>query len=159
MKIQYETELYHHGIKGQKWGVRRFQNAATGTLTDAGRERYRSKVQGKIADLQKKRGVDKATATRTIDRRERVKNFAKTTAKIAALSAVVALGPTAWSIAYMNCMAMSAGAATAGLYGTTLAAYGGMGVAYAKNALSNMTLSEIEDENIRAKATNVNVNR
>lgn len=159
MKIQYETELYHHGIKGQKWGVRRFQDAATGTLTYAGRERYRAKVQGKIADLQKKRGVDKATATRTITRRENVKNFAKTAAKVAALSAVVALGPTAWTMAYMNCMAMSAGAATAGFYGTTIAAYGGMGVAYVKKALSSMTLEEIKDENIRSKASNVNVNR
>lgn len=25
MRIEYETELYHHGIRGQKWGVRRFQ--------------------------------------------------------------------------------------------------------------------------------------
>ena len=158
MKLHYKTELYHHGIKGQKWGVRRFQDAAIGTLTEAGRERYRSKVQGKIAELQKKRGVDEATATRTIARRERVKNFAKTTAKVAALSAVVALGPTAWSIAYMNCMAMSVGAATAGLYGTSIAAYGGIGVAYAKNALSSMTLEEIKDENIRSKASNVNVN-
>ena len=33
------TELYHHGIKGQKWGVRRYQNA-DGTLTVQGRERY-----------------------------------------------------------------------------------------------------------------------
>lgn len=33
------TELYHHGIKGQKWGVRRFQNE-DGSLTAAGRERY-----------------------------------------------------------------------------------------------------------------------
>lgn len=32
-------ELYHHGIKGQKWGMRRFQNE-DGTLTEAGRERY-----------------------------------------------------------------------------------------------------------------------
>lgn len=32
-------ELYHHGIKGQKWGVRRFQNA-DGTLTSEGRSRY-----------------------------------------------------------------------------------------------------------------------
>ena len=32
--------LEHHGIKGQKWGVRRFQNE-DGTLTSAGKERYR----------------------------------------------------------------------------------------------------------------------
>lgn len=32
-------ELYHHGIKGQRWGVRRYQNE-DGTLTDEGKERY-----------------------------------------------------------------------------------------------------------------------
>lgn len=32
-------ELYHSGIKGQKWGVRRYQNE-DGTLTDAGKARY-----------------------------------------------------------------------------------------------------------------------
>lgn len=32
-------ELRHHGIKGQKWGRRRFQNE-DGTLTPAGKERY-----------------------------------------------------------------------------------------------------------------------
>lgn len=31
--------LAHHGVKGQKWGVRRYQNA-DGTLTDEGRRRY-----------------------------------------------------------------------------------------------------------------------
>lgn len=35
----YENELYHHGIKGQKWGVRRFQNM-DGSLTYAGHKRY-----------------------------------------------------------------------------------------------------------------------
>lgn len=33
------TELYHHGIKGQKKGQRRFQNP-DGTLTEEGRKRY-----------------------------------------------------------------------------------------------------------------------
>ena len=31
--------LAHHGIKGQKWGVRRFQNS-DGSLTEAGKKRY-----------------------------------------------------------------------------------------------------------------------
>jgi hypothetical protein len=34
-----EEELYHYGIKGQKWGVRRYQNK-DGSLTDAGKKRY-----------------------------------------------------------------------------------------------------------------------
>lgn len=34
-----ENELYHHGILGQKWGVRRYQNA-DGSLTPAGKKRY-----------------------------------------------------------------------------------------------------------------------
>lgn len=33
------SELYHHGIEGQRWGVRRFQNE-DGSLTAEGRERY-----------------------------------------------------------------------------------------------------------------------
>lgn len=37
--LGYFNELAHHGIKGQKWGVRRFQNQ-DGTLTDAGKKRY-----------------------------------------------------------------------------------------------------------------------
>ena len=32
-------EMYHHGILGQKWGIRRFQNS-DGSLTAAGKKRY-----------------------------------------------------------------------------------------------------------------------
>lgn len=35
----YGETLYHHGVKGQKWGLRRFQNE-DGTLTEAGKKRY-----------------------------------------------------------------------------------------------------------------------
>lgn len=33
------NELFHHGIKGQKWGTRRYQNE-DGTLTEEGKKRY-----------------------------------------------------------------------------------------------------------------------
>ena len=35
----YRDYLYHHGIKGQKWGVRRWQNK-DGSLTKRGKEHY-----------------------------------------------------------------------------------------------------------------------
>ena len=34
-----DYELYHHGILGQKWGIRRYQNE-DGTLTEEGYLRY-----------------------------------------------------------------------------------------------------------------------
>lgn len=68
----YTNELYHHGIKGQRWGVRRFQNK-DGTLTKVGQERYShssndsddtqsSKNKG-LTDKQKKVIAIGATAT------------------------------------------------------------------------------------------------
>lgn len=41
--------IYHHGIKGQKWGVRRFQNP-DGTLTSAGKARKRAMDVNKNMD-------------------------------------------------------------------------------------------------------------
>ena len=39
--IERDDSLQHFGIKGQKWGVRRFENE-DGTLTEAGKARYYS---------------------------------------------------------------------------------------------------------------------
>lgn len=44
-KQKYYGELFHHGKKGQKWGVRRYQNE-DGSLTEAGKKRYARDVKG-----------------------------------------------------------------------------------------------------------------
>lgn len=42
----YEPCLMHYGVKGMKWGVRRYQNV-DGTLTAKGKKRYSDSIDGK----------------------------------------------------------------------------------------------------------------
>lgn len=61
------NELYHHGIRGMKWGVRRYQNS-DGSLTPAGKKRYtgdkgelnRAKDNYKLANKEYSRAFNKA---------------------------------------------------------------------------------------------------
>lgn len=46
-----EYDLYHYGITGQKWGIRRFQYE-DGTLTPEGKKRYKSKAMLRYTDKQ-----------------------------------------------------------------------------------------------------------
>ena len=68
------NELYHHGIKGQKWGVRRYQNE-DGSLTSAGQARYNgkkdysSKDGGVIRDLAKSSFSGRKTASDWAERK------------------------------------------------------------------------------------------
>lgn len=49
------NELYHHGIRGMKWGVRRYQNK-DGSLTPAGKKRmYREMFDSESKDLKERR--------------------------------------------------------------------------------------------------------
>lgn len=67
-----EQHLYlaHHGIKGMKWGVRRFRNP-DGTLTEAGRKRY------SVRGTSNKRAVKKAISLSVNSRENRNKAVAE----------------------------------------------------------------------------------
>ena len=47
--MTYPNELYHYGVKGMKWGVRRYQNY-DGSLTNAGKKRL-AKEEKKLDKL------------------------------------------------------------------------------------------------------------
>ena len=55
------SELYHWGIKGMKWGVRRYQNK-DGTLTPAGKKRYAE--DGRDEDDQEQQAQNSSSKTR-----------------------------------------------------------------------------------------------
>lgn len=73
--------IYHYGVKGQKWGVRRYQNE-DGSLTSAGKKRTLSKEKKK--ELYEKNVFTHPAASRTV-----------TLAKTAAISGLALIGTAA----------------------------------------------------------------
>ena len=72
--------LYHHGILGQRWGIRRFRNK-DGSLTSAGKKRYGIKEQGKLANKIKKDAQkgkrDTSYISKSIKNQEQISNTMK----------------------------------------------------------------------------------
>ena len=92
---QRTDELYHHGILGMKWGVRRYQNKDR-SLTNAGKKckkkRYESADEKEANRLRKKKSYELSnTEIRKINERRRLeKEYNKLNpSKIAAGAAAV----------------------------------------------------------------------
>ena len=74
------TYLAHHGVKGQRWGVRRFQNP-DGSLTEKGKRRMKTlqgksdKLDAKKAKLNSPRKVNSKLANRSKDRGELIRRM------------------------------------------------------------------------------------
>lgn len=59
----HSDELQHHGIKGMRWGQRRYQNK-DGSLTPAGQKRYSKEVEKLKAETAKVKAAEKVAANR-----------------------------------------------------------------------------------------------
>lgn len=71
-------ELYHHGIRGQRWGRRRYQNK-DGSLTPAGKKRYDKEMDKLKAE--KKKLVNESRTKKKLDKLDQMKSDVDTLKK------------------------------------------------------------------------------
>lgn len=87
----HEYYLMHHGIKGMKWGIRRYQNP-DGSLTDEGKRRYHMSDEDAYREYRaEKKKIDRQTGNRAVI--GNIGSLAGGWASIAALTAAGITGP------------------------------------------------------------------
>ena len=59
----YQDEIYHHGIPGQRWGVRRYRNE-DGSLTNAGKQRYSTSPASNMERLKNAKPIGSSARVR-----------------------------------------------------------------------------------------------
>lgn len=85
--MDYKEELYHYGIKGQKWGIRRYQNE-DGSLTEAGLRKYShagaikrelNNTDQAMAELKRSKAMAEYRKSKALDKgkKESAKNYDK----------------------------------------------------------------------------------
>ena len=118
-RVTYSNELYHYGVKGQKWGIRRYQNL-NGTLTEEGKIRY--EVDPKTGEAS---AEGKKLLRQDIDdqRRRRYKILSSLGIGVSTASAVSAgiawskgMMSTTTAIGTISAATIAAGAGTVGLF-------------------------------------------
>lgn len=111
-------ELYHHGVKGQKWGVRRKRSQSSSTGTRKTRSQKANSSKSSISETKKKRISAKAQALIRKRRKEKIATAIASTATVASgalwvASAFVPGMPALNTVAAVaNVVGMAAGSQT-----------------------------------------------
>lgn len=95
--VIYNGELYHSGVKGMKWGIRRYQNQ-DGTLTAEGKRKYgkstgkSSNYRTKLENKYKSMGMTASQARYQADRNIKIKKILAVTAAVTVAAAATYAG-------------------------------------------------------------------
>lgn len=94
--MTYDDCLWHWGVKGQKWGVRRYQNQ-DGTLTAEGKKRYQQEEHPDYTRAHEKKSVRElsdAELNAKINRLQKEKQYQSLVAKPNRVKQAIAIAGT-----------------------------------------------------------------
>ena len=101
--INTSQSLYHHGVKGMRWGRRRYQNE-DGSLTPAGREHYNIQLANAHQSAYSRKALSNASMIASMATYTTMKNThlaALAGAKVAALTGNPLVGLGASAVTYL----------------------------------------------------------